>query len=45
MYILLDLCLTDTAFKNPDVVANIRTGSADEELQILVNEGSVKYKK
>ena len=31
-WILLDSYSTDTIFKNPDLVANIRTGSADEEL-------------
>jgi len=32
-WILLDSCSTDTVFKNPDLVANIRTGTADEELK------------
>ena len=43
-WILLDSCSTDTVFKNPDLVANIKTGSADEELRILANGGSLKYK-
>ena len=43
-WILLDSCSTDTVFKNPDLVANIRTGSADEELRMLTNGGSVTYK-
>ena len=29
--ILIDSYSTDAIFKNPDLVANIRTGSADEE--------------
>ena len=41
---LLDSCSTDTAFKNPAFVANIRTGSADEELRMLTNGGSITYK-
>ena len=43
-WILLDSCSTDTVFKNPDLVANIRTGTADEELRMLTNGGSVTYK-
>ena len=43
-WILLDSCSIDTFFKNPDLVANIRTGSADEELRMLTNGGSVTYK-
>ena len=42
--ILLDSCSTDTVFKYHDFVANIRTGSADEELRILPNGGYVTYK-
>ena len=41
---LLDSCSTDTAFKNPDLVANIRTGTTDEELKILTYGGSETYK-
>ena len=44
MWILLDSCSNDTVFKNPDLVSNIRTGTADEELRILTNGGSVTYK-
>ena len=43
-WIPLDSCSTDTVFKNPDLVANIRTGTADEELKMLTNGGSVTYK-
>ena len=43
-WILLDSYSTDTVFKNPDLVANIRTGSADEELRMLIHGGSVTYK-
>ena len=43
-WILLDSCSTDTVFMNPDLVANIRTGRADEELRMLTNGGSVTYK-
>ena len=43
-WILLDSYSTDTVFKYPDLVANIRTGSADEELRILTNGGSVTCK-
>ena len=38
-WILLDSCSTDTVFKNPDLVANIRTGTADEELRMLITRG------
>jgi len=41
---LLDSCSTDTVFKNLDLVANIRTGSTDEELRMLTNGGSITYK-
>ena len=44
IWILLDSCSTDTVFKNPDLVTNIRTGSANEELRMLTNGGSVTYK-
>ena len=43
-WILLDSCSTDTVFKNPDLVTNIRTGTTDEELRMLTNGGSVTYK-
>ena len=43
-WIFLDSCSTDTVFNNPDLVANIRTGSADEELRILTNGRSITYK-
>ena len=43
-WILLDSFSTDTVFKNTDLVANIRTDSADEELRMLTNGGSVTYK-
>ena len=43
-WILLDSCSTNTVFKNPDLVANIRTGTAGEELKMLTNGGSVTYK-
>ena len=43
-WILLDSCSTDTVFKNPDLVTNIRTGSTNEELKMLTNGGSVTYK-
>ena len=43
-WILLDSCSTDTVIENPDLVANIRTGSADKELRIITNKGSVIYK-
>ena len=32
------------SFKNPDLVTNIRTGSANEELRILINGESIAYK-
>ena len=43
-WILLDSSSTETVFKNPDLVSNIRIGSTDEELRMLIHEGSVIYK-
>ena len=43
-WILLDSSSTDKVFKNPDLVSNIRIGSTDEELRILIHEGSIIYK-
>ena len=43
-WILLDLCSIDTVFNNPDLVTNIKKISADEELRVLKNGGSITYK-
>ena len=43
-WIHLDSSSTDKVFKNPDLVSNIRIGSTDEELRILIHEGSIIYK-
>ena len=43
-WIFLDSCSVNTVFKNSDLVANIRTGSVNEELRMLTNGWSVTYK-
>ena len=44
-WILLDSCSTDTVFKNPDLVNNIRRFSVDDEIRIMTDGGSVYYNK